>query len=91
VIDRRGRLLVAALGFAGLHSSDRVLHALRTWLDLWQGNTTQSGLHIRRQIIVDRATERERKVQRHGRATERARDPLAPRAAKQGLVEGLGA
>ncbi len=35
--DRRGRLLVAALGFAGcaMSSCDRALHALRTWLDSW--------------------------------------------------------
>jgi hypothetical protein len=35
----RGRLLVAALGFAGLPrpSYDRALWALRTWLDSWSG------------------------------------------------------
>ena len=35
----RGRLLVAALGFAGLPrpSYDRSLWALRTWLDSWSG------------------------------------------------------
>jgi hypothetical protein len=39
VIDQRGRLLVAALGFAGLRrpSYDRALWALRTWLDSWSG------------------------------------------------------
>jgi hypothetical protein len=39
VLDQRGRLLVAALGFAGcsLPLSDRALHALRTWLDSWSG------------------------------------------------------
>ena len=39
VTDQRGRLLVAALGFAGLPlpSYDRALHALRTWLDSWAG------------------------------------------------------
>ena len=39
MLDQRGRLLVAALGFAGLPlpSYDRVLHALRTWLDSWAG------------------------------------------------------
>ena len=37
--DQRGRLLRAALGFAGcsMSSYDRALHALRTWLDSWEG------------------------------------------------------
>ena len=37
--DQRGRLLVAALGLAGLPrpSYDRALWALRTWLDSWAG------------------------------------------------------
>jgi hypothetical protein len=36
---RGGRLLVAALGFAGcsMPSYDRALHVLRTWLDSWAG------------------------------------------------------
>jgi hypothetical protein len=39
VLDQRGRLLRAALGFAGLPrpSYDRSLWALRTWLDSWSG------------------------------------------------------
>jgi len=39
VSDQRGRLLVAALGFAGLPrpSYDRALWALRFWLDSWSG------------------------------------------------------
>jgi hypothetical protein len=39
VLDHRGQLLRAALGFAGLSrpTSDRALHALRTWLDSWPG------------------------------------------------------
>jgi len=39
VLDQRGRLLVVALGFAGLRrpSYDLPLHALRTWLDSWSG------------------------------------------------------
>jgi len=39
VLDQRGRLLMAALGFAGcsMLSYDRALHALRTWLDSWPG------------------------------------------------------
>ena len=39
MLDRRGRLLVAALGFArcSLPSYDRALWALRTWLDSWAG------------------------------------------------------
>jgi len=37
--DPRGRLLMAALGFAGLPlpSYDPALHALRSWLDSWSG------------------------------------------------------
>ncbi|HKC99794.1 MAG TPA: hypothetical protein VKG20_17260 [Methylomirabilota bacterium] len=39
MLDQRGRLLAAALGFAGcsLPSYDRALHALRAWLDSWSG------------------------------------------------------
>jgi hypothetical protein len=39
VLDQRGRLLVAALGFAGLRPSydDPTLHVLRSWLDSWPG------------------------------------------------------
>jgi hypothetical protein len=39
VLDQRGRLLRAALGFAGcsMPSYDHALHALRTWLDSWPG------------------------------------------------------
>jgi hypothetical protein len=39
VLDQRGRVLVAALGFAGcsMPSYDRALWALRTWLDSWPG------------------------------------------------------
>src|SRR6185503_19699975 len=39
VLDRYGRLLVAALGFARLPgpSYDRALRALRIWLDSWSG------------------------------------------------------
>ena len=39
MIDQRGPLLVAALGFAGcsLPSYDRALWALRKWLDFWLG------------------------------------------------------
>jgi hypothetical protein len=39
VLDQRGQLLRAALGFAGLSrpSYDRALWALRTWLDSWSG------------------------------------------------------
>ena len=39
MLDQRGRLLVAALGFAGcsVPSYDRALHALRSWLDSWSG------------------------------------------------------
>ena len=39
MLDQRGRLLRAALGFAGLPrpSYDRALWALRFWLDSWRG------------------------------------------------------
>ena len=39
MLDQRGRLLMAALGFAGcsMLSYDRALHALRSWLDSWSG------------------------------------------------------
>jgi hypothetical protein len=39
VVDQRGRLLRAALGFAGLPrpSYDRALWAVRAWLDSWAG------------------------------------------------------
>ena len=39
MLDQRGRLLMAAIGFAGcaMLSYDRALHALRTWLDSWPG------------------------------------------------------
>jgi hypothetical protein len=39
VLDQRGQLPRAALGFAGLPrpSYDRALWALRTWLDSWSG------------------------------------------------------
>jgi hypothetical protein len=39
VLDQRGQLLRAAVGFAGcsMPSYDRALWALRTWLDSWSG------------------------------------------------------
>ena len=39
MLDQRGQLLRAAVGFAGcsMPSYDRALHALRTWLDSWSG------------------------------------------------------
>jgi hypothetical protein len=39
VLDQRGQLLRAALGFAGLPrpSYDRARWAFRTWLDSWSG------------------------------------------------------
>jgi hypothetical protein len=39
VLDPRGQLLHAAVGFAGcsIPSYDRALHSLRTWLDSWSG------------------------------------------------------
>jgi hypothetical protein len=39
MLDPRGQILHAAVGFAGcsMPSYDRTLHALRTWLDSWSG------------------------------------------------------
>ena len=39
MLDQRGQLLRAAVGFAGcsMPSYDRALHALRFWLDSWSG------------------------------------------------------
>jgi hypothetical protein len=39
VLDQRGRLLWAAVGFptCSMPSYDRALWALRTWLDCWSG------------------------------------------------------
>src|SRR2546428_6632992 len=39
MLDHRGQLLRAAVGFAGcsMPSYDRALHALRSWLDSWAG------------------------------------------------------
>ena len=39
MLDQRGQLLRAAVGFAGcsMPSYDRALWALRTWLDPWSG------------------------------------------------------
>lgn len=39
MLNERGRLLAAALGFAALPipSYDRALHALHSWLDSWAG------------------------------------------------------
>jgi hypothetical protein len=40
MLDQRGQLLRAAVGFAGcsLPSYDRAVHALRSWLDSWSGS-----------------------------------------------------
>jgi hypothetical protein len=48
MLDARGRLLQAALGFAGcsMPSYDRALRALRTWLDSWPGiGHVAAGMH----------------------------------------------
>src|SRR5439155_17084257 len=39
MLDQRGQLLRAALGFSTLPlpSYDRAVHALRSWLDSWRG------------------------------------------------------
>jgi hypothetical protein len=51
--DPRGRLLRAALGFAGcsMPSYDRALHALGSWLDSWAG-IGHVAFHHGRQILV---------------------------------------
>jgi len=45
VLDERGQLLMAAVGFAGcsMPSHDCALHALRFWLDSWTG--IGAGMH----------------------------------------------
>jgi hypothetical protein len=48
VLDQRGQLLQAALGFARLPgpSYDRALRALRIWLDSWSGiGAVAVGMH----------------------------------------------
>jgi hypothetical protein len=48
MLDQRGRLLMAALGFVTLPmpSYDRALHALRSWLDSWRGiGAVSVGMH----------------------------------------------
>jgi hypothetical protein len=48
MLDARGRLLMAALGFAACPtlSYDRALHALRSWLDSWPGiGRVAAGVH----------------------------------------------
>ena len=50
MLDPRGQLLRAAVGFAGcsMLSCDRALHALRTWLDSWAGiGHVAIGMHRR--------------------------------------------
>ena len=37
MLDSRGRLLCAALGFAGLPPNEPELHQLHRWLDSWCG------------------------------------------------------
>jgi hypothetical protein len=48
MLDQRGRLLRAAVGFAGcsLPCYDHALHALRSWLDSWSGiGLVAAGMH----------------------------------------------
>jgi hypothetical protein len=50
VLDQRGRLLQAAVGFAtcSMPSYDRALHALRSYLDSWAGiGRVAVGMHSR--------------------------------------------
>src|SRR5215475_3187055 len=37
MLNQRGQLLRAALGFVGLSATDRTLHMLRSYLDSWSG------------------------------------------------------
>jgi hypothetical protein len=55
VLDQRGRLLMAALGFAGcsMPSYDRALHALTTWLDSWSGIGLRCGRVSAKEIMID--------------------------------------
>ena len=57
VLDQRGQLLRAAVGFAGcsMPSYDRALWALRTWLDSWPGvGDVAVGMHrqLRMWVLV---------------------------------------
>ncbi len=46
MLDQRGQLLRAALGFAGLSATDRALHILRSYLDSWSGiGRIAAGMH----------------------------------------------
>ena len=46
MIDQRGQLLRAALGFAGLPATDRALGVLRSYLDSWAGfGRIAAGMH----------------------------------------------
>src|SRR5512132_3203936 len=66
VLDQRGQLLRAALGFAGcsMPSSDRALWALRTWLDSWSGiGHVAVGMH--RQGFDLQLTQYDERVESH--------------------------
>src|SRR5213593_4716358 len=55
MLDQRGQLLRAALGFAGLPrpSYDRSLWTLRTWLDSWAG-IGRIAVGMARHLLYDR-------------------------------------
>jgi len=56
VLDQRGQLSRAALGFAGcsMLSYDRALWALRTWLDSWPGiGHVAVGMHRQVRLAAD--------------------------------------
>jgi len=82
VLDQRGQLLRAALGFIGLPrpSYDRPLWALRTWLDSWPGiGHVAVGMHRQASICNSRSTTSAavvRRSTRRGWSTH----PRAPRA-----------
>src|SRR5215510_6319673 len=46
MLDQRGQLLRAALGFAEVSATDRALHILRSYLDSWAGiGRIAAGMH----------------------------------------------
>src|SRR5437773_8770151 len=99
--DQRGRLLMAALGFAGcsMPSYDRALWALRTWLDSWPRHRPRGRGHapsgLRPPVDPVRRTRLARDVRhdRHGAlAHERDRHRVGAHAVARdaaGGVEGV--
>jgi hypothetical protein len=63
VLDQRGRLLRAALGFAGLPRSlyDRALHAQRAWL-LYEAGPTRCRLKVKQPGWTDAEDRWQRRI-----------------------------